>query len=158
MIDAVARRSQLSIANYPPSMSKGNAHEMKLKRAVSIILVVGVVLTLFSVSQAVVDLRRIEEVMKKNVLTPTDLRDIDAFMKDAVTDLVRTEDFTGVSKVRSIILNHQADQAQPSARAQYALQFSESACSRKMRYSVARSLLVSTSQMPSSFPTKRRPW
>ncbi len=100
---------------------------MKLKSAVSVILVVGVVLAVFSVSKAVVDLRRIEEVTKKNVLTPADLQVIDEFMRDAVTDLVRTEDFTSVSKTRSIILNHQADKAQPSAQAQYAQQFSESA-------------------------------
>ncbi|MBN1362964.1 MAG: hypothetical protein JW993_20365 [Sedimentisphaerales bacterium] len=100
---------------------------MKLKRAVSIILVFGVVLALLSVSQAVVDLRRIEEVTKKNILTPADLQIIDEFMNDAVTDIVRTEDFTAVSKTRSIILNHRADKAQPSAQAQYAQQFSESA-------------------------------
>ena len=100
---------------------------MKLKRAVSVILVVGVILAVFSVSKAVVDLRGIEEVTKKDVLTPADLQVIDEFMNDAVTDLVRTEDFTAVSKTRSIILNHQADKAQPSAQEQYALQFSESA-------------------------------
>jgi hypothetical protein len=100
---------------------------MKLKHAVSVVLVVGVVLVVLSVSKAVVDLRRIEEVTKKNVLTPTDLQVIDEFMNDAVTDLVRTEDFTSVSKTRSIILNHRADKAQPSAQAQYAEQFSESA-------------------------------
>jgi hypothetical protein len=100
---------------------------MKLKRAVSVILIVGVVLAIFSVSNAVVDLRRIEEVLKKDVLTPADLQVIDEFMNDAVTDLVRTEDFTAVSKTRSIILNHEADKARPSAQAQYALQFSESA-------------------------------
>lgn len=108
-------------------MSEGNAYEMKLKRAVSVILVFSVVLAVLSVSQAVVDLRRIEEVATKNVLTAEDLRVIDDFMNDAVTDIVRTEDFTAVSKTRSIILNHQADKAQPSARGQYAQQFSESA-------------------------------
>ncbi len=100
---------------------------MKLKRAVSVILVVGVVLTLFSVSLAVVDVEQVEEVAKKNVLTPADLRVIDAFMGDAVTDLVRTDDFTAVSKTRSIILNHMADKVQPSAQGQYADQFFESA-------------------------------
>ncbi len=100
---------------------------MKLKRAVSIILVVGLVLAWFSVSQAVVDLRRIQEVIQKNALTPADLQVIDEFMNDAVTDIVRTEDFTAVSRTRSIILNHRSDKAQPSAQAQYALQFSESA-------------------------------
>ena len=100
---------------------------MKDKYRVSIILFVGVVTALCSVSLAIVDLRRIEEVTRKNVLAPADLQAIDDFMKDAVTDLVRTEDFTAIAGVRDIILDHQADKAQPSARSQYAEQFSESA-------------------------------
>jgi len=94
---------------------------MKLKRAVFVLLVTGLVLAVFEVSKAVVDLRRIEEVLKKSVLTPQDLQVIDEFMKDAVTDLVRTTDFTQVSKTRTIIVSHQSSQAQ------YAQQYSESA-------------------------------
>jgi len=94
---------------------------MKLKSAVFVLLVAGLVLAVFEVSKAVVDLRRIEEVLKKNVLTQQDLQIIDEFMNDAVTDLVRTTDFTQVSKTRTIIVSHRSSQAQ------YAQQFSESA-------------------------------
>lgn len=94
---------------------------MSLKRAVFAILVGGLVLTMFSVSRAVVDLRRIKEVHGKSVLTQQDMDVIDEFMKDAVTDLVRTTDFTQVSKTRTTILTYQSSQAQ------YAQQYSESA-------------------------------
>jgi len=94
---------------------------MSLKRAVFAILVGGLVLMMFSVSRAVVDLRRIKEVHGKSVLTQQDMDVIDEFMKDAVTDLVRTTDFTQVSKTRTTILTYQSSQAQ------YAQQYSESA-------------------------------
>ncbi len=94
---------------------------MKLKRAVFILLVCGLVLAVLEVSKAVVDLRRIEEVIKKDVLTQQDFQVIDEFMDDAVTDMVRTTDFTQVSKTRAIIVSHQSDQAQ------YAEQYSEAA-------------------------------
>lgn len=103
---------------------------MKLKHAVSVILVVGVILTVFSISYAIVDTRQIDAVLEKNVLTADDLQVIDEFLRDTLRQLVRTEDFTEVSRTRSIILNRQADRAQPSARAQYAQQFSESAYRR----------------------------
>ena len=93
---------------------------MSLKRAVFAILVGGLVLMMFSVSRAVVDLRRIKEVHGKSVLTQQDLEVIDEFMKDAVTDLVRTTDFTQVSKTRTTILTYRSPQAQ------YAQQYSES--------------------------------
>lgn len=94
---------------------------MKLKRAVFILLVCGLVLAVLEVSKAVVDLRRIEEVIKKDVLTQQDFQVIDEFMNDAVTDMVRTTDFTQVSKTRAIIVSHQSEQAQ------YAQQYSEAA-------------------------------
>jgi len=94
---------------------------MKLKRAVFVFLVCGLVLAIFEVSKAVVDLRRIEEVIKKDVLTQQDFQIIDEFMNDAVTDMVRATDFTQVSKTRAIILSHQSEHPQ------YAQQYSESA-------------------------------
>ncbi len=94
---------------------------MKLQRAVFILLVCGLVLAVLEVSKAVVDLRRIEEVMKKEVLTQQDFQVIDEFMNDAVTDMVRATDFTQVSKTRAIILSHQSEHPQ------YAQQYSESA-------------------------------
>ena len=94
---------------------------MSLKRAFFVILVAGLVLAMFSVSRAVVDLRRIKEVHGKSVLTQQDMQVIDEFMQDAVEDLVRTTDFTQVSKTRTTILTYQSSQAQ------YAQQYSESA-------------------------------
>jgi hypothetical protein len=89
---------------------------MSIKRAFSAILVGGLVLTLFTVSRAQVDARRIEEVFKKDVLTPEDLQVIDAFMADAVARLVRTIDFTEVAKTRAVILAKQRPQAQYAQR------------------------------------------
>ncbi len=94
---------------------------MSMQRAFSAILVGGLVLTLVTISRAQVDSRRIEEVLKKSVLTPEDLEVIDAFMSDAVGRLVRTIDFTEVAKTRAFVLNHQNPQAQ------YAQRFSEAA-------------------------------
>lgn len=85
---------------------------MGFKRAFFTFLVVGLVLAMFSVSRAVVDLRRIKEVHGKSVLTQQDMQVIDEFMQDAVEDLVRTTDFTQVSKIRTIILTYQSSQAQ----------------------------------------------
>jgi len=90
-----------------------------MKRAFSAVLVGGLVLTLPMVSRAQVDSRRIEEVVKKSVLTPEDLQIIDAFVSDAVGRLVRTIDFTEVATTRATILNRQGTQAQ------YAQRFSE---------------------------------
>ncbi|UCD52856.1 MAG: hypothetical protein JSW27_09490 [Phycisphaerales bacterium] len=94
---------------------------MSFKRAVFVLLVAGLVLAMFSVSRAVVDLRRIKEVHGKSVLTQQDMQVIDEFMQDAVEDLVRTTDFTQISKIRATILTYQSPQAQ------YAQQYSESA-------------------------------
>ncbi len=93
---------------------------MKLKRAVFILLVCGLVLAVLGVSKAVVDARRVEEVMKKDVLTQQDLEAIDQFISDAIGTLVRTIDFTEVSRIRAIIVSHQSTQTQ------YARQYSES--------------------------------
>lgn len=93
---------------------------MKLKRAVFVLLVCGLVLAVLGVSKAVVDARRVEEVMEKDALTQQDLEAIDDFVRDAVGSLVRTIDFTEVSKIRAIIVSHQSTQTQ------YARQYSES--------------------------------
>jgi len=94
---------------------------MSVQRAFFAILVGGLVLTLLTISRAQVDSRRIEEVVKKNVLTPEDMEIIDAFVTDAVGRLVRTTDFTEVAKTRAVIVSHQVSQAQ------YAQRFSEAA-------------------------------
>jgi hypothetical protein len=92
---------------------------MRAERAFFAILIGGLVLTLPTVSRAQVDSRRIEEVVKKSVLTPEDMQVIDAFVSDAVGRLVRTTDFTEVAKTRAVIVSHQISQAQ------YAQRFSE---------------------------------
>ncbi len=91
------------------------------RRAFFAILAGGLVLTLPLISRAQVDGRRIEEVVKKTVLTPEDMEIIDAFVADAVGRLVRTTDFTEVAKTRAVITSHQI------AQAQYAPRFSEAA-------------------------------
>ena len=92
---------------------------MRAQRAFFAILIGGLVLTLPTVSMAQVDSRRIEEVIKKSVLTPADMEIIDAFVSDTVGRLVRTTDFTEVAKTRAVIVSHQIPQAQ------YAPRFSE---------------------------------
>jgi hypothetical protein len=89
---------------------------MSVPRAFFAILVGGLVLTLLTISRAQVDSRRIEEVVKKNVLTPEDMEIIDAFVTDAVGRLVRTTDFTEVAKHRAVIVSHQISQAQYAPR------------------------------------------
>lgn len=92
---------------------------MRAHRACFAILIGGLVLSLGTVSWSQVDSRRIEEVIKKNVLTQEDMQIIDAFVADAVGRLVRTTDFTEVAKTRAVIVSHQISQAQ------YAQRFSE---------------------------------
>jgi hypothetical protein len=92
---------------------------MRVQPAFVAILVGGLVSLPVTVSQAQVDSRRIEEVVKKSVLTPQDMEIIDAFVSDSVGRLVRTTDFTEVAKRRAVIVSHQA------AQAQYAQRFSE---------------------------------
>jgi len=94
---------------------------MRVQRAFFAILVGGLVLTLFTISRAQVDGRRIEEVVKKTVLTPEDMEIIDAFVGESVGRLVRTTDFTEVAKTRAVVVSHQVSQAQ------YARRFSDAA-------------------------------
>jgi len=92
---------------------------MSVQRAFFAIVVGGLVLTLSVIARAQVDGRRIEEVVKKSVLTQEDFQIIDAFVADAVGRLVRTTDFTEVAKTRAVILSRQISQPQ------YAQRFSE---------------------------------
>jgi hypothetical protein len=98
---------------------------MIVRSAFSALLVGGLILTLFTISQAQVDSRQIDEVLKKSVLTPEDLDIVDAFAADAIGRLVRTVDFTEVARTRASIVGHQ------SAQAQYAPRFSD-ACFREI--------------------------
>jgi len=94
---------------------------MKVKRAIFAALLLSVVLATILQSQAAIDTRQIDEVLKKQVLDSGDLQIIDEFLAEAVQELVKTRDFTSIAKTRTIILSRR------SAQAQYAQQFSESA-------------------------------
>ena len=96
-----------------------NASEMKVTNAVFVLLVGGFVLA--PTASAVVDTRGVDEVIKKSVLTPQDLAVIDAFVLDAVEEIIRTDDFTQIATARTTLLSRQNPQ-----QAQYAQQFSES--------------------------------
>jgi hypothetical protein len=93
---------------------------MKAHGAGPVSLVVGLVLALSSVAGAVVDTTGVDGILKKSVLTPQDLAVIDAFVLDAVEDIVRTDDFAQIAATRAIIV------ARQSTQAQYAQQFSTS--------------------------------
>jgi len=96
--------------------------KMKVRSAVLILLVGGLVLAFVSVARAVVDVRGVDEVLKKSVLTPQDLAVIDAFVLDVVEEIVQTDDFTQIAATRALMLSRQNAQQQ-----QYAQQLSESA-------------------------------
>jgi hypothetical protein len=75
---------------------------------------------------AAVDTREIDVCCHKDVLNDGDLRIIDDFVADAVGELVKTEDFTSIAKIRTVILSRSSS-SKDSAKAQYGEQFSESA-------------------------------
>ncbi|MFZ0033830.1 MAG: hypothetical protein WAK60_02425 [Sedimentisphaerales bacterium] len=93
-----------------------------------IFVVLGVAfLTLAINSGAVaVDTSKIDICCHKEVLDNDDLQIIDNFVADAVDELAKTEDFTSIAKIRTVILSRSTS-SKDSAKAQYAAQFSESA-------------------------------
>lgn len=94
---------------------------MNPKTTVLLCLVGVLVLGLAAPGLAVIDTRAIKKVRVKSVLNDTDLQVIDAFVADAVKEILRTRDFTTGAETRGIILSHTSKQGQ------YAQQFSESA-------------------------------
>jgi hypothetical protein len=100
---------------------KGMLTKMKIRGAVLILLIGGLVPAFVPVAKAVVDTRAVDEVLKKSVLTPQDLASIDAFVLDVVEDIVRTDDFTQIATTRAVLLSRQGTQAQ------YVQQLSDSA-------------------------------
>ncbi len=94
---------------------------MKIRSAVLILLVGGLMLAFLSVARAVVDTRAVDDVLKKTVLTPQDLATIDAFVLDVVEEIAQTDDFTQIATTRVALLSRQGTQAQ------YTQQLSESA-------------------------------
>jgi hypothetical protein len=78
-----------------------------------------------SSSQAV-GTKDIENVGNKSVLDSSDFKTIDNFVAAAVHELVRTKDLSSIAKLRTVIVRHNHS-SKPSAKAQYAGQFYESA-------------------------------
>ena len=98
---------------------------MKVKfKVLAIILGAFFILVPNSVSEAV-NTADIDRVRNKGVLGSEDLRIIDDFVAEAVSELVQTKDFTFVARVRSVILSRNSS-SKESAESQYAAQFSES--------------------------------
>jgi len=99
---------------------------MKSKWAILSVLGAFLVLAVNS-GLGAVNTGEIEEVRNKEVLDPDeDFRIIDDFVAKAVRELVRTRDSASISKARTVILQRVSSN-RPSAQAQYAAQFFESA-------------------------------
>ncbi len=86
----------------------------------------GVVLALAMDRTSAVDTAKIDVCCHKDVLNEGDLQVIDEFVAEAVGELVKTEDFTAISKIRTVILARSSS-SKDSAKAQYGEQFAESA-------------------------------
>lgn len=93
---------------------------MKSKEVISTALTAFLVLAIVARCRAV-DTRQIENVLSRQVLDGEDLKIIDQFLSEAVSELVNTRDFAEIAKLRTVILSKQSNQGQ------YAQQFSESA-------------------------------
>src|SRR5512137_1917291 len=86
-------------------------------------LVSTVILCILSVTPAglaEVDSRAIDAVRAKTVLDAGDLQVIDEFVASAVKDIMRTRDFSQISKARAVLIGKKGPQPQ------YAQQFSDS--------------------------------
>ena len=92
---------------------------MRNKWAIGVALGTCLVLAM-NLSLQGVDTREIEDVRTKSVLEEEDRQIIDKFVADVVNELVKTKDFTSVSKIRRDILASRSNQVQ------YAEQFSVS--------------------------------
>jgi len=95
-------------------------YKMKIKCAFLAVPAAIILLAMSSVSMAV-NTRDIDEVRKKAVLDSSDFKVIDAFLAEAVQELVKTRDFTSIATLRTTILSRKGSQGQ------YAQQFSQSA-------------------------------
>jgi len=96
------------------------SYKMKIKCAFLAVPAAFILLAISSVSVAV-NTRDIDEVRKKAVLDSSDFKVIDAFLAEAVQELVKTRDFTSIATLRTTILSRKGSQGQ------YAQQFSQSA-------------------------------
>ena len=95
---------------------------LKVKRTFFAVAVAILILVLNSGLQAV-NTRGIERVRNNEVLDSGDFQVIDSFVAEAVEDLLYTQDF---GKARAVILQRNSS-SKPSAQAQYAEKFYESA-------------------------------
>ena len=98
---------------------------MKGKRVIFAVLAVSSILVMNSGSFAV-DTGQIDKVRSRGVLDSKDLAVIDNFVAEGVQELVRTQDFTSIAKVRTVISSRNSSSSE-SAATQYSEQFSESA-------------------------------
>jgi hypothetical protein len=97
---------------------------MTIRQSPFAVAVLSVILTFLGAAEAVTS-RTIEAVRAKKVLDSTDLKVIDDFLAQAITEILNTSDFSTVSDARSIILANSAS-SEPG-QVQFAEQFSESA-------------------------------
>ncbi|MBN2018649.1 MAG: hypothetical protein JW749_00305 [Sedimentisphaerales bacterium] len=79
----------------------------------------------FSASAGAVDSRPIEAVRAKKVLDGSDLKVIDDFLSQAITEVLNASDFSSISNIRAIIVANSPSAV--SGQVQFADQFSESA-------------------------------
>jgi hypothetical protein len=98
---------------------------MNGKRVIFVFTGVFWILMLNSVSVAV-NTSQIDICGHKEILGDECLQIIDDFVADSVNELVKTEDFTSIAKIRTVILSR-SNSNKESAKAQYRQQFSESA-------------------------------
>jgi hypothetical protein len=79
----------------------------------SILLQISILALLFSCFNSyAVSTREIERVRDKSVLDERDLQTIDNFIQIAVEELINTEDFTEIARIRSQITGNQSSQTQ----------------------------------------------
>jgi len=97
---------------------------MSGKRVIFAVSVLFLILTINSGATAV-DTSKIDACSHKEILEQKDLQVIDDFVADAVDELVKTEDFTSIARIRTVILSRSSSNKE-SAKSQYGEQFSES--------------------------------
>ncbi len=98
-----------------------------MKKSISIISFLAVILVLLiAADSGAVETREIDKVRKKGVLDDSDLQTIDDFLAEAVGELVKTRNFSNISKVQSVISLRRNSKVGDGSQSQYREQFSES--------------------------------
>jgi hypothetical protein len=101
------------------SLSSGKWGDMKRRSAVLQILQI-ITLLAFCPLAIAVDTWSIDNVRSKGVLDEEDFKVIDDFIREAVSELVNSRDFTSIARIRAVIVSRKSKQAQ------YAEQYSKS--------------------------------